>query len=283
MPPLTITLIQPDLRWEDKAANLARFGAQIDAISEKTHLVILPEMFSTGFSMRPEALAEPMSGPTVAWMSQTAARKKVILTGSLIIEEKGRYYNRLIWMLPNGQYGIYDKRHRFAYAGEHEHYTAGHKRLIASVNGWKVNLLVCYDLRFPVWSRQQLQEPLEPSTTGLASLPPGATPGTLEPEYDLLVYVANWPERRNHAWKTLLQARAIENQAYVVGVNRVGKDGNNIYHSGDSMVVDPLGEVLYHAPKEESIFTCTLQPEKLEEVRTRFPFWQDADQFTIEP
>jgi len=291
MPPLTITLIQPDLRWEDKAANLERLGARIDAIEGKTNLVILPEMFSTGFSMRPEALAEPMNGPSVAWMQQTAARKKIILTGSLIIEEKGRYFNRLIWMLPNGQYGTYDKRHRFAYAGEHEHYTAGHKRLIASVNGWKVNLLVCYDLRFPVWSRQQLQGPFEPpeSTEPSASdqalpLPGnGNSPAAPEPEYDLLVYVANWPERRSHAWKTLLQARAIENQAYVVGVNRVGNDGNNIYHSGDSMIIDPLGEVLYHAPKEESIFTSTLQPEKLEEVRTRFPFWQDADRFTIEP
>jgi len=279
MPPLTITLIQPDLRWEDKTANLELLGTRIDAIAEKTHLVILPEMFSTGFSMRPEALAEPMNGPAVTWMKQMAARKKVILTGSLIIEEKGRYFNRLIWMLPNGQYGTYDKRHRFAYAGEHEQYTAGHKRLIASVNGWKVNLQVCYDLRFPVWSRQQLQEPLE-----LSAAPHPLPPGTpLEPEYDLLVYVANWPERRSHAWKTLLQARAIENQAYVVGVNRVGDDGNNIYHSGDSMIVDPLGAVLYHAPKEESIFTCTLQQEKLEEVRTRFPFWQDADHFEIDP
>jgi predicted amidohydrolase len=289
MPPLTITLIQPDLRWEDKAANLERLGARIDAIEEKTNLVILPEMFSTGFSMRPEVLAEPMNGPSVAWMKQMAARKKVILTGSLIIEEKGRYFNRLIWMLPNGQYGTYDKRHRFAYAGEHEHYTAGHKRLIASVNGWKVNLLVCYDLRFPVWSRQQLQEPfepkepLEPSASGQPASLPGNPPAVPEPEYDLLIYVANWPERRSHAWKTLLQARAIENQSYVVGVNRVGNDGNNIYHSGDSMIIDPLGEVLYHAPKEESIFTCTLQPEKLEEVRTRFPFWQDADRFGIDP
>jgi predicted amidohydrolase len=281
MPPLTITLIQPDLRWEDKAANLELLSTRVDAIEEKTHLVILPEMFSTGFSMRPEALAEPMNGPSVAWMKKMAARKKVILTGSLIIEEKGRYFNRLIWMLPNGQYGTYDKRHRFAYAGEHEHYTAGHKRLIASVNGWKVNLQVCYDLRFPVWSRQQLQEPEPPdASTADQTVPPA---GTLEPEYDLLVYVANWPERRSHAWKTLLQARAIENQAYVAGVNRVGNDGNNIYHSGDSMVIDPLGEVLYHAPKEESIFTCTLQPEKLEEVRTRFPFWQDSDHYTIDP
>jgi predicted amidohydrolase len=266
MSPLTITLIQPDLYWEDKAANLGHFETLIDGITEKTQLVILPEMFSTGFSMRPGALAETMDGPTVAWMKQMASRKRVILTGSLIVEEDGNFYNRLIWMLPNGQYGLYDKRHRFAYAGEDEHYTPGHRRLIASVNGWKVNLLVCYDLRFPVWSRQQMQQ----------------TP-TNAPEFDLLIYVANWPERRSHAWKTLLQARAIENQVFTVGVNRIGNDGNNIYHSGDSMIVDPLGEVLYHAPKEESVFTCTLQREKLEEVRTRLPFWKDADQFRIEP
>ena len=295
MPSLTITLIQPDLRWEDKTANLRHFEKLIDRMREQTHLIILPEMFSTGFSMRPEALAETMDGPTVNWMKQMAARKKVILTGSLIIEENGHYFNRLIWMLPNGQYGTYDKRHRFAYAGEHEQYTAGHRRLIASVNGWKVNLLVCYDLRFPVWSRQQLQAappiPAQPTAPDPASeithpdkstahQPPISDP---TPEFDLLIYVANWPERRSHAWKTLLQARAIENQAFAIGVNRVGNDGNNIFHSGDSMIVDPLGEVLYHAPKEESIFTLTLQREKLEEVRTRFPFWKDADEFSIEP
>lgn len=276
MPPLNITLIQPDLQWEDKTANLSHFETLIGSIRGNTHLVVLPEMFSTGFSMRPAEFAEAMDGPTVAWMKQMAARKKIILTGSLIIEEEGQFFNRLIWMLPNGQHGVYDKRHRFAYAGEDEQYTPGHRRLIASVNGWRVNLLVCYDLRFPVWSRQQMQSPPD----GAGSSP---APRPLSPEYDLLVYVANWPERRSHAWKTLLQARAIENQVYVVGVNRVGNDGNNIYHSGDSMVVNPLGEVLYHAPKEESVFTCTLQPEKLDEVRTRLPFWKDADQFRIEP
>ena len=163
MAPLTITVIQPDLHWEDKTANLEHFETLIGGIKEKTQLVILPEMFSTGFSMRPADLAETMDGPTIAWMKQMAAKKKVILTGSLIIEENGHYYNRLIWMLPNGQYGVYDKRHRFAYAGEDEHYTPGHRRLIASVNGWKVNLLVCYDLRFPVWSRQQLQRLPDPA------------------------------------------------------------------------------------------------------------------------
>ena len=227
-------------------------------------------MFSTGFSMRPESFAERMDGPTVGWMRSIAARKKIILTGSLIIEEEGNYFNRLIWMLPNGQYGYYDKRHRFAYAGENEHYTAGQKRLVASVKGWKVLLLVCYDLRFPVWSRQQPQEPplrnsnygeiapIKPiSKTDTPSTPPGpareiAPEIAAKPnlEYDLIIYVANWPERRSHAWKTLLQARAIENQSYVIGVNRVGDDGNDIAHSGDCMIIDPLGEILYHAERK---------------------------------
>ena len=175
-------------------------------------------------------------------------------------------------MLPNGQYGVYDKRHRFAFAGEDEHYTAGTKRLIASVKGWKINLLICYDLRFPVWARQG------------SSLSSRRGNGEKEsPEYDVLVYVANWPERRSTAWKTLLQARAIENQCYVVGVNRVGNDGNDIHHSGDSMVVDPLGEILYHKNEEEDIFTITLTKEQLHTVREKFPFWKDADEFQINP
>ncbi|MBS1934511.1 MAG: nitrilase family protein, partial [Bacteroidetes bacterium] len=196
------------------------------------------------------------------WMKKIASAKKIILTGSVIIEENGNYFNRLIWMLPNGQSGFYNKRHRFAYAGENEKYTAGEKRLIASVKGWKINLQVCYDLRFPVWSRQQQTE------TGL--------------EYDAIIYVANWPERRSNAWRTLLQARAIENQCFVIGVNRVGNDGNEIYHSGDSMVVDPSGEILYHKKHDEDIFTTTLHKEKLDVVRSKFPFWKDADHFFIE-
>ncbi|MFZ1262437.1 MAG: nitrilase-related carbon-nitrogen hydrolase, partial [Chitinophagaceae bacterium] len=218
MSTLTITTIQANLHWEDKAANLQMLEEKINSIKEKTEIVVLPEMFSTGFSMKPELLAETMEGETLQWMKRIAAEKKIILTGSLIIADTVQtgiagpcYFNRLIWMLPNGQCGIYDKRHLFAYAGEDNHYTAGTKRLIASVKGWKINLLVCYDLRFPVWARQ---------TPSL--------PGEGEAEYDVLIYVANWPERRIHAWKTLLQARAIENQCYVVGVNRVGKDGKDI-------------------------------------------------------
>jgi len=272
---ITVTLIQTDLHWEDKAANLNMLEEKINGIKERTEIVILPEMFSTGFSMNPGSLAETMDGTTVEWMKRIAAEKKIILTGSLIIKETapsplGRaggevYYNRLIWMLPNGQSGVYDKRHRFAYAGEDDHYTAGTKRLIASVKGWKINLLVCYDLRFPVWARQS----------------PTGSGGEKTAEYDLLIYVANWPDRRIHAWKTLLQARAIENQCYAVGVNRVGKDGNDILYSGESMVVDPLGEVLYTKKGEEDIFTITLDKAHLDNIRAKFPFWRDADDFEI--
>ena len=263
MSTLTITGIQTMLHWENPAANRDMFEEKIKSISEKTEIIILPETFSTGFSMKPKELAETMGGETIGWMKKVATEKKSILTGSVIIKENDNYFNRLIWMLPNGQYGSYDKRHLFNYAGEGKEFTSGTKRLIASAKGWKINLLVCYDLRFPVWARQQTHEE-------------GA-------EYDLLIYVANWPERRNHAWKTLLQARAIENQCYVVGVNRVGNDGNNIYHSGDSMVVDPMGEILYTKAHEEDIFTVTIQKEKLEEVRAKLPFWKDGDNFMIQP
>jgi len=268
MSTLTITLIQSSLHWQDKPANLAMFEQKINALQERTEIVVLPEMFSTGFSMEPASLAETMDGPTIGWMKRMAAAKKIILTGSVIIEEQGHYYNRLVWMQPNGVYGVYDKRHRFAYAGEDKAYTAGNKRLIASVKGWKINLLVCYDLRFPVWARQS------PSAAG--------NDGNGH-EYDVLMYVANWPEKRIHAWKTLLQARAIENQVYVVGVNRTGDDANRIHYSGDSMVIDPLGETLYTKPQEENVFTITLQKEKLETVRSSFPFWKDADEFSIFP
>ena len=287
MSSLTITTIQTGVQWEDKCANLKRLEQRILAIPEPTELVVLPEMFSTGFSMRPQKLAERMDGPTLAWMQEIAARQKIILTGSVIIEEEGNYYNRLIWMLPNGQYGSYDKRHRFAYAGEHEQYTAGHKRLIASVKGWRVLLLVCYDLRFPVWSRQTTRrEPeagptLDPQVSKVQRQ--GESAESADLEYDLLVYVANWPESRSHAWKTLLQARAIENQCFVTGVNRIGDDGNKIYHGGDTMIVGPLGEILYNAGANDEAFTLTLRKDDLVRVRERFPFWRDADQFSIEP
>ncbi len=260
MSSLTFTLIQTDLHWENRNANLAMLEGKILGIQEKTEIIILPEMFSTGFSMKPEQLKETMNGVTLQWMKRISQQQKVILTGSLIILEDDKFYNRLIWMLPNGEYGCYDKRHLFSYAKEDKYYSPGNKRMIASVNGWKINLQVCYDLRFPVWARQQ--------------------PGE-HPEYDMLIYVANWPERRIQAWKTLLQARAIENQCYVAGLNRTGNDGNNIYHSGDSMVVNAMGEILYHKAHEQDVFTITLQKSHLDEVRSRFPFLGDADNFIL--
>lgn len=262
MSDLKFTLVQTQLHWENKEANLKMLRQKITGLQGSTHVIVLPEMFSTGFSMKPEQLAETMDGPTVQWMKKLAASKKIILAGSVIIKEEEKNYNRLVWMLPNGQYGYYDKRHLFAYGEEDRHYSAGNKRLIASVNGWKINLMVCYDLRFPVWARQQFDEK-----------------GNFE--YDVLIYVANWPERRNLAWKSLLRARAIENQCYVIGVNRVGNDGNNIYHSGDSMVIDPLGEILYEMANEEDVFTIALSKERLIDVREKFQFWRDADEFEI--
>jgi predicted amidohydrolase len=269
---LSITIIQTNLHWENKAANLQMLEEKINSIKEKTEIVVLPEMFSTGFSMKPELLAETMDGETLQWMKRIAAEKKIILTGSVIIKDDGKYYNRLVWMQPNGQYGVYDKRHRFGYAGEDDHYSAGTKRLIASAKGWKINLLVCYDLRFPVWARQS--SPLTPHGVERGATAP-------EPEYDILIYVANWPERRIHAWKTLLQARAIENQCYVVGVNRVGNDGNDIHYNGESMIIDPMGEVLYTKKDEEDIFTIILDKKHLDTVREKLPFLKDADGFNI--
>ncbi|CAN5301887.1 nitrilase family protein [soil metagenome] len=264
MQTLTLTLIQTDVFWENKEQNFLMLTDKIRNIKEKTEVIILPEMFSTGFSMNAEMLAEDMNGPTVHWMKKMAAEKKAILTGSIIIREQDKFYNRLIWMLPTGDYGVYDKRHLFAFGEEDQHYTAGNKRLIASVKGWKINLQICYDLRFPVWSRQS------PDAEKIN-----------EPEFDILIFVANWPEKRSHAWKTLLQARAIENQSYTIGVNRVGNDGKNIYYNGNSMITDPLGEVLYTKAIGEEVFTYTISKEKLEEVRSKFPFGKDADKFRL--
>ena len=255
---LTFTLVQTNLFWEDKMANLLMLEEKILNLKEKTQIVVLPEMFSTGFSMQPELFAEKMDGYTVDWMKRIASTKKIILTGSIIIEENGNYFNRLIWMMPNGQMGYYDKRHCFAYGGEDLHYTPGKTKTIAQVNGWKINLQICYDLRFPVWSRQQKNN-----------------------LYDLIIYVANWPQKRNYAWKSLLVARAIENQCFVIGVNRVGKDGNEIEHSGDSMVINPLGEILYHKENNDDLFTITLDKQALEDIRNQFPFWKDADEFLL--
>jgi omega-amidase len=265
MSALSITTIQTDLIWENPRKNLQLIEEKISNISGTSHVVVLPEMFSTGFSMNPAVLAESMEGETVQWMRRIAENKKIILTGSIIISEPDKdglsaYYNRLIWMLPNGNYGFYDKRHRFAYAGEDDQYTAGKQRFIASANGWKLNLMICYDLRFPVWARQQ---------------------SNTDAEYDVLVCVANWPEKRILAWDTLLRARAIENQCYVVGVNRVGTDGNGIRYNGSTSIYGPVGEILYNRIGEEEVNTTLLNRDHLNEVREKFPFWRDSDRFMI--
>lgn len=263
MSSLTLSLVQTALVWEDKAANLQLLETQLASLRGKTQVVVLPELFSTGFSMQTQVLAEPMSGPTVQWMRTMAQQYQLIITGSVMIQEEGLFYNRLIWMLPTGELGHYDKRHLFAFAGEDRYYSRGNKRFIASANGFKINLQICYDLRFPVWSRQH------------------ATDG--QPEYDLLIYVANWPERRRLAWMSLLQARAIENQCYVIGVNRVGEDGHQIYHSGDSMVIDPLGEVLFTKKDQACVHTLTISKEQLQAYRRQFPFLRDGDAFELLP
>lgn len=255
---LTFSIIQSSLFWEDKEANLRMFSQKINEITASTQIIVLPEMFSTGFSMRPEIFAEDMNGTEIQWMKKIAKSRKVIVTGSVMIKENDDYVNRLIWMLPNETYGYYDKRHCFAYAKENLHYTPGKRKLLAQVNKFKINTQICYDLRFPVWARQEKNN-----------------------EYDVLLYVANWPARRSYAWKSLLIARAIENQCYVIAVNRVGIDGNGIEHNGCSMIVDPLGEIIYLKENVEDVFTYTIFKEKISEIRTKFPFLSDADSFNI--
>jgi omega-amidase len=256
---LNITLLQSDLHWENSEENLAMFSKKISAISGETDLVILPEMFTTGFSMKPERFAEEMNGRTVSWMKEEAIKKNCVITGSIICEDNGKYYNRLVWMRADGTYSFYDKRHLFSMGDENNHYTAGTKKITEEIKGWKICPLVCYDLRFPVWSRNTEM-------------------------YDVLIYVANWPERRSHPWKTLLLARAIENQCYVAGLNRVGNDGHEIYHSGDSAIINFKGEIISSIPAhEEAAETISLSYEELVEFRKVFPAFKDADRFEIRP
>jgi predicted amidohydrolase len=258
MSSLNVCIIQSCLHWENHQANLNMFEEKIEQVKAGTELVVLPEMFTTGFSMNPTQLAEEMNGKTVEWMKRIAIEKRIVLTGSIIIKENEQYFNRLIWMLPNGEFGIYDKHHLFSYAEEDKHFSAGNKRLITSVKGIKINTQVCYDLRFPIWSR-------------LAT----------ENEYDILLYVANWPARRSHAWKTLLQARAIENQCFVIACNRVGEDGNEIKYSGDSCIINPLGEIVISKENDEDFLYYTIQKSEIESVRNQFPFAKDKDTFSI--
>lgn len=272
---LKITLIQSDLHWENKEKNLEMFAQKITSISESTDLIVLPEMFTTGFSMSPEKFAEPMTGGTISWMKEKAKEKNCVVTGSFICESAGKYFNRLVWMKADGTLETYDKRHLFRMGNEDNHYGAGKKKIMVDLKGWKISPLICYDLRFPVWARNTR---IESGSKNQES----SQKKEVDVAYDVLIYVANWPERRTHPWKTLLLARAIENQSYVVGLNRIGNDGNNIYHSGDSAVINFKGEIISKTlAGKESIETITLSYSDLSEFRKAFPVMLDADEFEI--
>jgi len=257
-PFLKVTLIQSDLYWEDIGANLSMFEEKIWQIGEKTDVIVLPEMFNTGFSMNVQKTSEPMNLTTFKWMKQQASQTNALVVGSLAINEGGKYYNRLIGMQPDGEYFQYDKRHLFQLMGEGDTFEMGNEIKIHSWKGWKICPMICYDLRFPVWSRN----------VGM--------------NYDLLIYIANWPVPRVNAWDTLLKARAIENLAYCIGVNRVGEDGNAVPFSGHSAAIDPKGKELAYLEEEEDIQTISLDYEKMKAFREKFPVYLDADKFEVE-
>ncbi len=253
---LRISLVQADLSWENPEQNRAAFAERLKDLVGETDLIVLPEMFTTGFSMRAKQLAEPLEGPTLRWMQKQAEKLQAVLTGSLIIREKGYCYNRLLWVRPDGSYSWYDKKHLFTLAGEDQHYSPGKNHLFARIGEWTVLPLICYDLRFPSWSRNTNN-------------------------YDLLLYVANFPSARSHAWNSLLQARAIENVCYVVGVNRIGTDGNGIPYQGDSSLYNYAGKQIYRCTDREDVFTTTLSRDELLGFRAKFPFLEDADKKSL--
>jgi len=256
MPHLKVALVQTTLVWEDPAANRKRFDDRLAVLEDAPDLVVLPEMFTTGFTMAGPRLAEPMDGPSVAWLRNKSVQINAHLTGSLIIEEAGRVYNRLLWATPAGELYIYDKRHLFRMSGEHRVYGAGRRLLTITIGSWRVRPFICYDLRFPVWTRNVAQA------------------------YDAALFVANWPAARAAHWKALLRARAIENQAYVVGVNRIGRDGNDRAYAGDSMLLDPLGETRFHGAERDLVQVVDLDRTLLEKYRLQFPAWRDADSWS---
>lgn len=255
---LRVTLVQTALAWQDPAANRRNLAVHFRGLVGHTDLVVLPEMFSTGFTMDAEALAEDMDGPTIGWMREEAAALGCVIAGSLIVRDRGRCHNRLVWARPDGTLEHYDKRHLFRIADEQRHFAAGDRRVVVELKGWRVCPMVCYDLRFPVWSRNH-------------------------DDYDVLLYVANWPQRRAHAWSTLLRARAIENLAYVVGVNRIGKDGNGATYAGDSVALDFLGQPLSSEGGGDRVETAVLDLESLRAHRQSFPAHLDADRFELTP
>jgi omega-amidase len=258
IPNLKVTVFQAYLFWENVDKNLQNLSLRLSGgVREKTDLIVLPEMFNTGFTMKADELAETMDGKTVKWLQKTAETYECVIAGSLIIKEEGNYYNRLVWMLPTGEYEYYDKHHLFGMGDEDKFYSAGNKALTVELKGWKIRLAICYDLRFPAWLRN-VGEP-----------------------YDILLLVASWPDKRVAHWRTLIHARAVENQSYVIGVNRVGHDGNQVYHSGHSMCIDPYGNTVYYKPEDEDLYTFSINYPELEKIRRQFPFLQDADDFTI--
>lgn len=256
MKDLTVTTIQSELVWENRTANLQNFDQLLEQV-EPSDLIILPEMFTTGFSMDPKPIAEKMESETMQWMAKNADKYRSVITGSIIIEENGNYYNRLIWMRPDGTFEFYNKRHLFTLAGEDQHYTKGTERKIIELDGWKICPLICYDLRFPVWSR---------NTEG----------------YDILMYVANWPDKRINAWSSLLMGRAVENQCYTIGVNRVGVDASDLNYNGKTSIIRFDGEPIQVLEGSDRIFTTTLAYGPLDDFRKKLAFLNDRDHFSVE-
>ena len=263
MRPLKISLVQGATRWHDAAANRDYYGARVRQAAG-SDLIVLPETFLSGFSNDTQASAGTMDGEGVRWLRALATEVDAVICGSLAIRDNGIVYNRLLWVRPDGSYQQYDKRHLFRMAGEHTRYGGGNQRLVVELNGWRILPQVCYDLRFPVWLRNRR---LASATGGM--------------DYDLAIFVANWPAPRRQPWRTLLRARAIENLSYVIGVNRVGVDGNDLPYAGDSAVIDPLGEPLVELGTQEQVITVTLDPSSLLAQRERFPAWMDADEFEL--
>ncbi len=261
---LKIVIVQADIAWEDIDQNLKNFDVKLNQIVDTPELIILPEMFNTGFTMNVAKCAEDVNGKTINWLKKKAEEKKCQITGSLLFKDGVKIYNRMFWMSPDGSYETYDKRHLFRMASEHHTISQGLIRKIVLINNWKINLQVCYDLRFPVWSKNNYKND--------------------QYDYDVLLYIANWPELRSYAYKSLLIARAIENQSFVVWVNRVGYDGNGIYHSGDSMVIDPTGNaVAATKTSTEEILYVELNRVTINNLRERFKVGLDWDKFHINP
>jgi predicted amidohydrolase len=260
---LTISLIQSSIFWKSPEANRSMFEEKISPLTGQTDLIVLPEMFTTGFTMDADEIAEPPGLTTERWMKQMAARTGAVVTGSYVVADSGQYFNRLLWVTPQGDVGVYNKRHLFRMAREDQFYTPGNSKLICRLKGWNVALYICYDLRFPVWLRNQYDT------------------NKSEFDYDLAVFVANWPGARGSAWDILLKSRAIENSCFVAGVNRTGKDGVDVDYEGGSMAVDARGKVLKRLSAEEAIITVMLNRSELASYRKKFPVHLDSDPFTV--